>query len=52
MAKQIGYAVMGLGALARTSILPAFARVTNSRLVAVISRDRAKAQFSQISRAL
>jgi glucose-fructose oxidoreductase len=44
MAKQIGYAVMGLGALARTSILPAFARVTNSRLVAVISRDRAKAQ--------
>jgi predicted dehydrogenase len=45
MAKQIGYAVMGLGALARTSILPAFTRTTpNSRLVAVISRDRAKAQ--------
>lgn len=45
MAKQIGYAVMGLGALARTSILPAFTRSAhNSRLVAVISRDRVKAQ--------
>jgi glucose-fructose oxidoreductase len=45
MAKEIGYAVMGLGALARTSILPAFTRVPhNSRLVAVISRDRAKAE--------
>jgi predicted dehydrogenase len=45
MAKQIGYAVMGLGALARTSILPAFTRAShNSRLVAVISRDRVKAQ--------
>lgn len=45
MAKQIGYAVIGLGAVARTAILPAFARVAhNSRLVAVISRDRAKAQ--------
>ena len=45
MAKQIGYAVMGLGDLARSSILPAFAHVAeNSRLVAVISRDRAKAE--------
>lgn len=45
MAKQIGYAVMGLGARARTSVLPAFTRAGhNSRLVAVISRDRAKAQ--------
>jgi predicted dehydrogenase len=45
MTKEIGYAVMGLGALARNSILPAFARVPpNSRLVAVISRDRAKAE--------
>jgi glucose-fructose oxidoreductase len=35
---------MGLGTLARSSILPAFARVThNSRLVAVLSRDRVKA---------
>jgi glucose-fructose oxidoreductase len=45
MAKQIGYAVIGLGAVARTAVLPAFARnAHNSRLVAVISRDRAKAQ--------
>jgi predicted dehydrogenase len=45
MAREIGYAVMGLGALARSFVLPAFARVpTNSRLVAVISRDRAKAE--------
>src|SRR5438105_9109830 len=45
MAKQIGYAVIGLGAVARTAVLPAFAHITpNSRLVAVISRDRAKAQ--------
>lgn len=46
MAKQIGYAVIGLGALARNFVLPAFARTTeNSRLVAVISGDRAKAQI-------
>jgi glucose-fructose oxidoreductase len=45
MAREIGYAVMGLGALSRTSILPAFARVAhNSRLVAVLSRDRGKAE--------
>jgi len=45
MAKQIGYAVVGLGALARQFVLPAFARTTeHSRLAAVISGDRAKAQ--------
>src|SRR5262245_23614741 len=45
MAKEIGYAVMGLGALARSSILPAFAHAAqNSRLVAVMSRDRGKAE--------
>jgi predicted dehydrogenase len=46
MAKQIGYAVVGLGNTARTAILPAFTRATkHSRLVAVISGDRAKAQL-------
>ncbi len=46
MAKQIGYAVVGLGNFARTSVLPAFARAAeHSRLVAVISGDRAKAQL-------
>jgi glucose-fructose oxidoreductase len=45
MAKQIGYAVVGLGNLARTYALPAFARASeHSRLAAVISGDRAKAQ--------
>lgn len=45
MARQIGYAVIGLGALARTAILPGFSGAENSRLVAVVSRDRAKAQI-------
>lgn len=45
MAKQIGYAVIGLGDIAQKAVLPAFASATeNSRLVAVISGDRAKAQ--------
>lgn len=46
MAKQIGYAVIGLGTVARTFVLPAFARTAeHSRLVAVISGDRTKAQI-------
>jgi predicted dehydrogenase len=46
MAKHIGYAVIGLGSVARTSVLPAFARAAeHSRLIAVISGDRAKAQL-------
>jgi glucose-fructose oxidoreductase len=44
MARQIGYVVIGLGAVARTAILPAFAAAENCRLVAVVSSDRAKAQ--------
>lgn len=44
MAKQIGYAVLGAGELARKAVLPAFARAENSRLVAVVSADRAEAQ--------
>jgi predicted dehydrogenase len=45
MAKQIGYAVVGLGDIAQKAVLPAFAHATeNSRLVAVVSGDRAKAQ--------
>lgn len=45
MAKQIGYAVLGAGALARKAVLPAFARAENARLVAVVSADRAEAQM-------
>lgn len=45
MAKQIGYAVIGLGHIARKAVLPAFAQASeNSRLVALVSGDRAKAQ--------
>jgi glucose-fructose oxidoreductase len=45
MTKTIGYAVVGLGSAARTAALPAFAGATeHSRLVAVVSGDRAKAQ--------
>jgi predicted dehydrogenase len=45
MAQQIGYAVVGLGDIARKAVLPAFARAReNSRLAAVVSGDRAKAQ--------
>jgi glucose-fructose oxidoreductase len=45
MTKQIGYAVVGLGTVARTLVLPAFAAAgEHSRLVAVVSGDRAKAQ--------
>jgi glucose-fructose oxidoreductase len=45
MAKQIGYAVVGLGDLTQQAVLPAFARAAeNSRLVAVVASDRARAQ--------
>lgn len=45
MAKQIGYAVVGLGDLTLQSVLPAFARAgENSRLVALVGMDRSQAQ--------
>src|SRR5688572_33400317 len=45
MAKQIGYAVVGMGDIAQHAILPAFAGAAeNSRLVAIVSGDRDKAQ--------
>jgi predicted dehydrogenase len=43
MAKRIGYAVVGLGTLARNAILPAFAHCKNAKLIAVVSRDDRKA---------
>jgi predicted dehydrogenase len=44
MAKQIGYAVVGLGNIPQHAVLPAFTHATeNSRLVAVVSDDREKA---------
>ena len=45
MAKQIGYAVVGLGDLTQHGVLPAFTRAgENSRLVALVAGDRAQAQ--------
>jgi glucose-fructose oxidoreductase len=40
--RKIGYAVVGLGHIAQTAVLPAFANAKNSRLVALISDDEDK----------
>lgn len=42
--KSIGYAVIGIGALAQAAILPAFANTRNSRLVALVSGNEPKAK--------
>jgi predicted dehydrogenase len=42
-ARRIGYAVVGLGNLARNAILPAFAHSKKAKLVALVSRDPDKA---------
>jgi predicted dehydrogenase len=45
MGKQIGYAVVGVGALVERALLPAFARAGGeARLSAIVSTDRARAQ--------
>ena len=41
---QVGFAVVGLGGIAQTAVLPSFAASKNAKLVAVVSRDREKAQ--------
>ena len=46
-ASSIGYAVVGLGNLARNAILPAFAHSRRSKLVALVSRDPQKASSLQ-----
>ena len=43
MARKTGYAVVGLGNIARNSILPAFAHCKRAKLVALVSRDKKKA---------
>jgi len=40
--RKIGYAVVGLGHIAQTAVLPAFAHAKNSRLVALLSDDEEK----------
>lgn len=46
-ASRIGYAVVGLGNLARNAVLPAFAHSKRSKLVALVSRDAHKAATLQ-----
>ena len=43
-AERVGWAVMGLGDFACNQILPAFAASTHSKLVALVSGDKAKAE--------
>jgi predicted dehydrogenase len=40
---QIGFAVVGLGNIAVSSVLPAFARCKRAKLVAVVNRDKQRA---------
>jgi predicted dehydrogenase len=42
--KKIGYAVVGLGSIAKSSVLPAFARTRRAKLVAVVGRDKESAE--------
>lgn len=48
MAGKIGYAVVGLGQIARNAVLPAFANCQRAKLVALVSREKKKAaQFQR-----
>src|SRR5512141_2926897 len=40
--RQVGYAVIGLGHIAQSAVLPAFAHAKNSKLVALVSSDPVK----------
>lgn len=41
--KKVGFAVVGLGSIAKSSVLPAFSNSRKAKLVALVSRDRRKA---------
>jgi len=41
--KKVGFAVLGLGAIARSSVLPAFKNAKSAELIALVSRDKRKA---------
>ncbi|MGC1227263.1 MAG: Gfo/Idh/MocA family oxidoreductase, partial [Candidatus Sulfotelmatobacter sp.] len=47
-AKKIGFAIVGLGSIAQSSVLPAFANCKQAKLIALVGRDRKKA--SQLAR--
>ena len=42
--QRIGYAVVGLGSISQVAVLPAFAHSKKTRLVAVVSGDKEKAE--------
>ena len=42
--RPVGFAVLGLGALAQTAILPAFRGMQEAKLIALVSRDAEKAR--------
>src|SRR5215472_1947267 len=42
--KKVGFAVMGLGTIAQMAVLPAFRHAKHAKLVALVSRDKRKAQ--------
>jgi predicted dehydrogenase len=42
-ANKVGFAVVGLGAIAQSAVLPAFAKCKKAKLVALVSRDKDKA---------
>jgi predicted dehydrogenase len=44
ISKRIGYAVVGLGSIAETSVLPAFRHSKKCRLVALVSHDQKRAK--------
>jgi predicted dehydrogenase len=42
--KKVGFAVVGLGTIAQIAVLPAFRNAKKAKLVAVVSRDKKKAE--------
>ena len=42
--KKVGFAVVGLGSIAQSSVLPAFANCRKCKLIALVSRDKKKAR--------
>jgi predicted dehydrogenase len=44
VSRRIGYAVVGLGSIAETAVLPALRNSKNSKLMALVSHDESRAQ--------
>ena len=42
--KKVGFAVVGLGAIAQAAVLPAFRHAKKAKLVALVGRDKGKAE--------